>query len=162
MYPALFALYPSYEKTRGVRALQYSNGVRTFPLWCAHLLFDFCFIIISSTISTIIIARQAPGWFEVGFLFPILLLYGLSGTGFGYVISVFASSQLATFAFAAGIQGVMFILSILAFSVKYPPLFVFSRADEASSPRVLATHRTCNCLSTPPLLRSIYFSRLET
>lgn len=87
------------------------------------MLFDFIFIIISSTISTVIIARQAPGWFEVGYLFPVLLLYGLSATGFGYVISVLASSQLAAFAFAAGIQGVMFILSILAFTVLYPPFF---------------------------------------
>jgi hypothetical protein len=81
------------------------------------MLFDFMFIIISSTICTVIIARQAPGWFEVGFLFPILLLYGLSGTAFGYIISIFASSPLTTFAFAAGIQGLMFILSILAFTV---------------------------------------------
>lgn len=86
------------------------------------MLFDFIFIIISSTICTVIIARQAPGWFEIGYFFPILLLYGLSGTAFGYVISIFASSQLATFAFAAGIQGVMFIISILAFTVRYPPI----------------------------------------
>ena len=117
MYPALFALYPSYEKIRGVRALQYSNGVRTFPLWCAHILFDFIFIIVSTTICTVIIARQAPDWFEVGYLYPILVLYGLSATAFGYIISIFASSQLAAFAFAAGIQGVMFILSVLTFTV---------------------------------------------
>jgi hypothetical protein len=117
MYPALFTLYPSYEKTRGVRALQYSNGVRTFPLWCSHLLFDLIFIIISATICTIVIERQAPDWFEVGYLYPILVLYGLSATTFGYVISTLASSQLAAFAFAAGIQGVMFVLSVLAFTV---------------------------------------------
>ena len=81
------------------------------------MLFDFIFIIISSTICTVIIARQAPDWFEVGYLYPILLLYGLSATAFGYVISVFASSQLAAFAFAAGIQGVMFILSVVTFTV---------------------------------------------
>jgi hypothetical protein len=32
-YPAFFALYPTAERIRGVRALQYSNGVRSLPLW---------------------------------------------------------------------------------------------------------------------------------
>lgn len=32
-YPAFFALYPTLERLRGVRALQYSNGVRALPLW---------------------------------------------------------------------------------------------------------------------------------
>jgi hypothetical protein len=32
-YPAFFALYPTIERLRGVRALQYSNGVRSLPLW---------------------------------------------------------------------------------------------------------------------------------
>jgi len=33
-YPAFFALYPTIERLRGIRALQYSNGVRSLPLWC--------------------------------------------------------------------------------------------------------------------------------
>ena len=31
-YPAFFTLYPTIERLRGVRALQYSNCVRSLPL----------------------------------------------------------------------------------------------------------------------------------
>lgn len=81
------------------------------------MLFDFFFIIISSTICTVVIAIQAAQWFRVGYVFPVLVLYGLSATIFGYVISVLARSQLGAFAIAAGTQGIMFVLSVLTFTV---------------------------------------------
>lgn len=50
-------------------------------------------------------------------MFPIFVLYGLAATLFGYVISTFAKSQLGAFAVAAGVQGIMFVVSVLTFSV---------------------------------------------
>lgn len=50
-------------------------------------------------------------------MFPVLLLYGLSATLFGYLVSVVAKSQLGAFAMAAGTQGVMFVISIVVFTV---------------------------------------------
>jgi hypothetical protein len=84
------------------------------------MLFDFMFVLLSSIICTVVIAIEAPQWFHVGYMFPVFILYGLSATVFGYIISTFARSQLGAFAFAAGTQGVMFVLSVLTFSVSIP------------------------------------------
>lgn len=56
VYPAFFALYPTVERLRKVRALHYSNGIRAAPLWIAYLLFDFVFVLIISALVTIILA----------------------------------------------------------------------------------------------------------
>lgn len=50
VYPAFFALYPTMERLRKVRALHYSNGIRAAPLWLAYLAFDFCFVLVISAI----------------------------------------------------------------------------------------------------------------
>jgi ATP-binding cassette subfamily A (ABC1) protein 3 len=52
IYPAFFALYPTVERLRKVRALHYSNGIRAAPLWLAYLIFDFCFVLIISAAAT--------------------------------------------------------------------------------------------------------------
>jgi ATP-binding cassette subfamily A (ABC1) protein 3 len=121
VYPTLFALYPTYEKTRNVRAIQYSNGIRALPLWTAYALFDFMFVFIISVVCTAIIAFQARHWFAVSYMFPVLALYGLSSTLMAYCFSLIARSQLAAFAWAAGVQCIMFILSIMAFVVRIHP-----------------------------------------
>jgi ATP-binding cassette subfamily A (ABC1) protein 3 len=87
------------------------------PLWTSYTLFDFVFVLVNAIVCTIIIAIQSPGWFAVGYMFPVLALYGLSATLFAYVISIFARSQLVAFACAAGIQAVMFLLSLMTFVV---------------------------------------------
>lgn len=56
VYPAFFALYPTVERLRKVRALHYSNGIRAAPLWVAYLFFDFCFVLLISAIVTGIFA----------------------------------------------------------------------------------------------------------
>jgi len=52
VYPAFFALYPTVERLRKVRALHYSNGIRAAPLWMAYLIFDFCFVLLISAVVT--------------------------------------------------------------------------------------------------------------
>jgi hypothetical protein len=54
VYPALFALYPTQERLRNVRALHYSNGIRAVPLWLAYTSFDFVFVVIIAGITTAI------------------------------------------------------------------------------------------------------------
>lgn len=56
VFPALFALYPTQERLRKVRALHYSNGIRAVPLWLAYTAFDFSFVILISAICTAIFA----------------------------------------------------------------------------------------------------------
>jgi ATP-binding cassette subfamily A (ABC1) protein 3 len=52
VYPAFFALYPTVERLRKVRALHYSNGIRAAPLWLAYLTFDCIFVLLVSVVVT--------------------------------------------------------------------------------------------------------------
>ncbi|KAI9825711.1 MAG: hypothetical protein M1826_006895 [Phylliscum demangeonii] len=115
-YPAFFALYPTFERNRNIRALHYSNGVRSLPLWLAYLAFDFCFVLPASVLAVVILAAANNTWYHVGYLFVVFVLYGLASTTLAYVISLFAKSQLAAFAFCAGGQCVMFLLYFISYT----------------------------------------------
>ncbi|KAI9843397.1 MAG: hypothetical protein M1837_006423 [Sclerophora amabilis] len=114
-YPAFFGLYPTVERLQNVRALHYSNGVRSLPLWVAYLLFDFCIVAVTSTIAIIAFAAAFDAWYHIGYLFCVFLLYGVASTLLSYVISLVARSQLAAFAFSAAGQAVMFLIYFIAY-----------------------------------------------
>jgi ATP-binding cassette subfamily A (ABC1) protein 3 len=52
VFPALFALYPTQERLRNVRALHYSNGIRAVPLWLAYTAFDSIFVLVIAAVTT--------------------------------------------------------------------------------------------------------------
>ncbi|KAI0441849.1 hypothetical protein F4803DRAFT_398996 [Xylaria telfairii] len=114
-YPAFFGLYPNVERRRNVRGLQYSNGVRSFPLWFAYTLFDFVIVLVSSAIVTAIFAAASNVWYHIDYLFLILFLYGLASILLSYVISLFSSNQLSTYAFSAAGQAVGFLVYLIAY-----------------------------------------------
>ena len=117
-YPGFFALYTNVERLRTVRALHYSNGVRAGPLWIAYTLFDFCIVLIVSAVTCIIYAASAPAaFYALGYVFVVFMLYGLSATLMAYVVSLFTTSQLATFAFASGGQCCFFLIYFVVFMV---------------------------------------------
>jgi ATP-binding cassette, subfamily A (ABC1), member 3 len=104
--PAFFSLYPCRERVRSIRAMEYSNGVRPLPLWAAYTLFDFVNVLISSTFVVIIYAvANHHAWYNIGYFFVVMLLYGIASILLSYVISKFARSHFAAFACAAGGQG---------------------------------------------------------
>ncbi|KAL8689929.1 MAG: hypothetical protein Q9218_004507, partial [Villophora microphyllina] len=123
LYPGFYAQYPTVERLRDVRALQYSNGVRSLPLWLAYVVFDLGFTLVISAISTALLSVGSksaldlspvgqPGrlpfqWYHLPYLFLILLLYGISSSILSYLISMFARSQLAAWAFCASGQVVV-------------------------------------------------------
>ncbi|CUS09342.1 unnamed protein product [Tuber aestivum] len=116
-FPAFFALYPTVERIHNVRALHYSNGVRALPLWLAYTAFDFAAVLIISVVCTIIyVAATNDIWFHIGYVFLVLLLYGLASVLFAYNVSLVAKSQLSAFAIVAGGQAVLFLLYFLAFT----------------------------------------------
>ncbi|KAI2628792.1 P-loop containing nucleoside triphosphate hydrolase protein [Hypoxylon sp. NC1633] len=115
IYPAFFGLYPNIERRRNVRGLQYSNGVRSLPLWVAYTVFDFSIALVSSAIVTAIFAASSDVWYNVSYLFLIFLLYGLASTLFSYVISLFCGNQLSTYAFSAAGQAVGFLIYLIAY-----------------------------------------------
>jgi ATP-binding cassette, subfamily A (ABC1), member 3 len=109
--PGLFALYPSYERTRNIKALQYSNGVRPAPLWLAHVSFDSLFVFIVSTVSVVIFeVIRGDVWFSIGHLWPVFFFFGVSSILFAYTVSLFLSTQLGAFAFAAGYQAITLLI----------------------------------------------------
>ncbi|KAK8200614.1 hypothetical protein M8818_005928, partial [Zalaria obscura] len=114
-YPGFFALYPTSERLNRVRALHWSNGVRAFPLWLAYTLFDFCFVLVISAIAVIIFVSVSSALYYPGWLFLVFCLYGLAALLCSYVVSLFVTSQLAAFAFAAGMQCVMFLIYFIAY-----------------------------------------------
>lgn len=114
-YPGFFALYPTSERLGKVRALHWSNGVRAFPLWLAYTIFDFVFVLIVSAIAIIIFTSASSALYHPGYLFVVFFLYGLAALLCSYVVSLFVTSQLAAFAFAAGMQCVMFLIYFIAY-----------------------------------------------
>lgn len=114
-YPAFFALYPTLERLRNVRQLHYSNGVRSISLWSAYVTFDFMIVLAVSVISIIIFRGVTDQWYHLEYLFVVLFCYGLASTLLSYFISLFARSQLAAFAIAAGYQATMFLLYFIAY-----------------------------------------------
>ncbi|KAH8592220.1 hypothetical protein B0O99DRAFT_247938 [Bisporella sp. PMI_857] len=114
-YPGFFALYPTVERTRNIRSLQYSNGVRSLPLWLAYMTFDFCIVLISSAITVAIFAAVSSIWYHVGYLFIIFSLFGVASILLSYVVSLFARTQLSAYAFAAAGQAVLFLIYLIAY-----------------------------------------------
>ncbi len=94
VYPAFFALYPCTERLKKVRALQYSNGVRAVPLWLAHVVWDFLFVLAGAVISIVILSTSTNAWYHLEYLFVVFCLYGLASALYSYTISLFAQSQV--------------------------------------------------------------------
>ncbi|KAM7223143.1 putative ABC transporter [Rhypophila decipiens] len=114
VYPAFFALYPAFEKTSNVRALQYSNGVRPLPLWTSYFLFDLIFVLLVSVAYTATISVQFPYWWGVPYMFPVCLLFGITGIFVAYIISSKASSQLSSFLWTLALNFLGYLVMALA------------------------------------------------
>ena len=107
LWPALYALYPTVERLRQSRALQYSNGIRSVPIWSAYFMFDAIHVLVISAVSTGLLSIGTTLWYHLSYIFIIFLLYGCASTLLGYIISMFARSQLAAWALCASGQAVM-------------------------------------------------------
>ena len=151
-YPAFFSLYPTLERLRSVRQLHYSNGVRSICLWSAYLSFDFVTVLVTSAVSIIIFRAVSDAWYHIEYLFVVLFCYGIASTLLSYVISLFARSQLAAFAFAAGSQAVMFLLYFIA----YLSVLTYSPTNKVDN-YLLVAHFTI-ALVTPAgnLIRALF------
>ncbi|KAI5853669.1 P-loop containing nucleoside triphosphate hydrolase protein [Durotheca rogersii] len=116
LYPAFFALYPAFERRSLVRGLQYSNGVRPFPLLFSYWMFDFMFVLVICAASTAMVAPAAP-WFGPGYVWFAQVLYGLAATLFAYLVSLVARSQSSAFAFSVLFMCIMYALSVVTLVV---------------------------------------------
>jgi ABC-type multidrug transport system fused ATPase/permease subunit len=115
-FPAFFSIYPTQERIRNVRAMEYSNGVRPLPLWAAYTLFDWLNTVIAFVLVTIILSvATSSAWYHIGYIFLVLILYGLAAVLLSYLISRIAKSHFSAFAFAAGGQAVMFLVFLTTY-----------------------------------------------
>ncbi|RDL33321.1 uncharacterized protein BP5553_08760 [Venustampulla echinocandica] len=123
-YPGFFSLYPTVEKQRSIRDLEYSNGVRSLPLWLAYLAFDFLIVLASSVLSVIIFAASSSAWYHVGYLFVVFALFGLASILLSYVVSLFARTQLSAYAFAAAGQAGLLLIYLIGYmsTLTYAPV----------------------------------------
>lgn len=123
-YPGFFALYPTVERTRNIRGLEYSNGVRSLPLWLAYLTFDFMIVLLSSALAIIIFAAASSAWYHIGYLFVVFMLFGLASILLSYVVSLFAKTQLSAYAFTAAGQAVFFLIYLIGYlcTLTYAPV----------------------------------------
>jgi ATP-binding cassette subfamily A (ABC1) protein 3 len=64
--------------------------------------------------DSLTVEQTSNAFYYPSYLFVVFFLYGLTSTLFSYVVSLFVSSQLAAFAFAAGIQAVLFLLYFIS------------------------------------------------
>ncbi|KAL2887992.1 ABC transporter [Ceratocystis lukuohia] len=113
--PAFFALYPNIERRALIRSFEYSNGVRPGALWLAYTAVDFLIFIASSVVVIVIWVAMSDAWFHVGYLFLIILLFGLASILLGYVASLFVKTQLGTYAYVAGFQFLVFAVYFIAY-----------------------------------------------
>ena len=113
-WPGFMALYPNVERRRQVRGLQYSNGVRSFPLWLAHVIFDFSIMLVSMAVVIIIWATMSNIWYHVAYLFPVFMLYAFGSVLLAYIISLFCGSQLSAYAITAAGQAIVFLAYVMA------------------------------------------------
>lgn len=126
-----------------MRALHYSNGVRELPLWLAHLLFDFLWVVVVSVIASVLMAKGLKDiYFGFGYFPFVLLLYGISSTLLSYNVSLIAKGQLSAFAITVGGQVVMFLLYIIAVLL----VFTYTSASEIDS-QLLIVHFTLAAIS---------------
>lgn len=114
-FPALFALYPTQERLSAVRERQYSCGVQPSSLWFAYLSFDFTCAMVGISVATLLWAALSTFWYSLTCYFVVLILYTIASILLSYLVSLFAKTQLAAFAWTAGTQGVVFCVYVLTF-----------------------------------------------
>ncbi|KAB5536413.1 hypothetical protein GE09DRAFT_326681 [Coniochaeta sp. 2T2.1] len=118
VYPSFFSLYPAFEKSHQIRAIQYSNGVRPLPMWTAYFLFDFFFVLIVSIAFSMTILHQFDGiWWKPLYMLPLCILYGITGILISYIVSLKAPSQLAAFLWTVGYMVLAFLALALAYTI---------------------------------------------
>ncbi|KAJ4347964.1 uncharacterized protein N0V89_009336 [Didymosphaeria variabile] len=127
-YPAFFALYPTNERISNVRSMQYSNGIRPLPLWLSHLAFDGIFVVVISSVATGLLSASTPVWFGLGYIWLILVLYGLSATLLSYVISMFAKSAVTAW-FMIALGQVIFYFAYLGGLIGVQSSFPYAKME---------------------------------
>lgn len=152
--PAFLSLYPNLERRNNVRSLQYSSGVHALSQWLSHLLFDFGVLILPVIAAALIFTFATDAFWHPGYLVPVFLLYAVAVVLLGYIISLLADSQLATWAAVAAFNGVGLAIYFIAF------LFIISLSDatKAQSNIMIAHYVISTVFPLGSLMRAMLVS----
>ncbi|QRV97372.1 ABC transporter [Ceratobasidium sp. AG-Ba] len=142
LWPAFFILYVSAERRSSVQAMQLSNGMTPAGLWLGHLLFDLPWVVLIATIITIVFGVATSQFYALGALWAVMVLYGIAGALFAYVISTFVKSPLAGFAVAGGYNVIMSVL----YTAAYMLTLTYTRSSD-SSKTLMVVHYTISLVS---------------
>ncbi|KIW02447.1 uncharacterized protein PV09_06258 [Verruconis gallopava] len=156
-FPGFFALYPTRERLQKVRALHYSNGIRAGPLWLAYTCFDFVFVLAVAVLVTAIWLAVSNVWYNMGYVFVVFMLYGLTSSLLSYVFSLYTTSLLASFAWSVGYQAAMFTIYFVA----YMTILTFRPAYAIDSDIKLAHFTLALITPSGNLLRSLLLTLNE-
>ncbi|KAF9011272.1 hypothetical protein BDQ17DRAFT_1537998 [Cyathus striatus] len=119
-FPALFVIYVSRERYSSVHAMQLSNGLANpLGLWMGHILFDCIPTFLVATVISIVYATLREKFQGVGYLWLVLVLYGIAGTLFSYLGALLVKSPLLAFIIVTGYQFLIFLLYLTAYVVPY-------------------------------------------
>lgn len=121
--PSFLSLYPCLERRSNVRSLQYSSGVRVFPLWLSHIMFDGFVMLLGAIIPALIFNFTSDAFWHAGYLVPVFILFTIAATLLGYIVSNIMSSQLASWAAVTAFNGVGLAVYFLSF------VFIISLSD---------------------------------
>lgn len=107
--------------------MQYSNGIRPVPLWLSHLAFDSVFVLLISIVVTGLLSASTPVWTGLGYLFVVLLLYGIDTALLSYIISMFTKGPVSAWFLTAMGQIILYFAYFggvlgLQSSTAYPEL----------------------------------------
>ncbi|KAG9104960.1 hypothetical protein FRC07_009679, partial [Ceratobasidium sp. 392] len=142
LWPAFFILYVSAERRSSVQAMQLSNGMTPAGLWLGHLLFDLPWVVLIATVVTIVFGAATSQFYALGALWAVIVLYGIAGALFAYVVSTFVKSPLAGFALAGGYNVIMSVL----YTAAYMLTLTYTRSSD-SSKTLMTVHYTISLVS---------------
>ncbi|KZT61334.1 P-loop containing nucleoside triphosphate hydrolase protein [Calocera cornea HHB12733] len=118
VFPAFFTLYTAKERRSSIQAMGYSNGLTPLGLWLGHLLFEMPFILIISSLISLVFAfgQQSSQFYSTAVLWVVITLYGMASALFSFCVTLLlVTSGLAAFALVAGYQVILFLLYTAAY-----------------------------------------------
>ena len=112
LFVSAFLLFPLVERITNAKQVQLMTGVNPVVFWSANLTFDMILFLTSSMLLIIflVILDSTNTWTSngaAGTVILVLIMYGLSGIPFSYVISFWAKTPASGFT-------IVIVLNILA------------------------------------------------
>ncbi|KAG9085734.1 hypothetical protein FRC06_003473 [Ceratobasidium sp. 370] len=142
LWPAFSILYVSAERRSSIQAMQLSNGMVPAGLWLGHLLFDLPWVELIATIVVVVFGTATSQFYALGAWWAVIVLYGIAGVLFAYVVSTFVKSPLAGFALAGGYNVIMSVL----YSAACLLTLAYTRSSDSSN-TLMAVYYTMSLVS---------------